>query len=437
MKIEDLKPQLVFKYFSEICKIPRGSGNEKQISDYLTREGKKLGLEVVQDEHYNVLIKKKATPGYENAPTVIIQGHMDMVCEKNKDTDHDFEKDPIKLRVEGNYLYATDTTLGADNGIAVAMGLALLASDNIVHPPLEVVFTADEEESMNGAMNLKGDLFKGSYIINLDSEEEGTITVSCAGGVTALVTIEKEFKEVIGNRIQQHIQVEYVYQEITHIPSGCSVPEGRVKPWGTGQAILACKGIVNEPFVIINADDYYGKVAFKKLHDFLIEDSHRNSEFTMAMAGFILKNTLSDNGTVTRGICVEDEAGYLHRVIETKGIIRNNQGTIDCDTEESKDIIQENNRVSMNMWAGYPCFIDYLENGFKEFLLDDSGDELTKEYLLPIIVDQLIKTNRASVKVLETTDKWFGVTYPEDKQIVQDSINELIEQGIYPEKLWK
>ena len=237
--------------------------------------------------------------------------------------------------------------------------------------------------------------------------------------------IEKEFKEVIGNRIQQHIQVEYVYQEITHIPSGCSVPEGRVKPWGTGQAILACKGIVNEPFVIINADDYYGKVAFKKLHDFLIEDSHRNSEFTMAMAGFILKNTLSD------------KAGYLHRVIETKGIIRNNQGTIDCDTEESKDIIQENNRVSMNMWAGYPCFIDYLENGFKEFLLDDSGDELTKEYLLPIIVDQLIKTNRASVKVLETTDKWFGVTYPEDKQLVQDSIHELIEQGIYPEKLWK
>ena len=196
MKIEDLKPQLVFKYFSEICKIPRGSGNEKQISNYLTREGKKLGLEVVQDEHYNVLIKKKATPGYENAPTVIIQGHMDRVCEKNKGTDHDFKKDPIKLRVEGNYLYATDTTLGADNGIAVAMGLALLASDNIVHPPLEVVFTADEEESMNGAMNLKGDLFKGSYIINLDSEEEGTITVSCAGGVTALVTIEKEFKDV-------------------------------------------------------------------------------------------------------------------------------------------------------------------------------------------------------------------------------------------------
>ena len=249
--------------------------------------------------------------------------------------------------------------------------------------------------------------------------------------------IEKEFKEVIGNRIQQHIQVEYVYQEITHIPSGCSVPEGRVKPWGTGQAILACKGIVNEPFVVINADDYYGKEAFVKIHEFLVENYTPEKSKELCMAGFILGNTLSDNGTVTRGICVEDEAGYLHRVIETKGIIRNNQGTIDCDTEESKDIIQENNRVSMNMWAGYPCFIDYLENGFKEFLLDDSGDELTKEYLLPIIVDQLIKTNRASVKVLETTDKWFGVTYPEDKQLVQDSIHELIEQGIYPEKLWK
>lgn len=249
--------------------------------------------------------------------------------------------------------------------------------------------------------------------------------------------IEKEFKEVIGNRIQQHIQVEYVYQEITNIPSGCSVPVGRVKPWGTGQAILACKGIVNEPFVIINADDYYGKLAFKNLHDFLITANQEKSEFTMAMAGFILKNTLSDNGTVTRGICIEDEDGYLHRVIETKGIIRNDHGTIDCTTEESKDIIQENNRVSMNMWAGYPRFIDYLENGFKKFLLDESGDPLTKEYLLPIIVDQLIKSNRASVKVLETTDKWFGVTYPEDKQAVQDSIQELIHQGVYPEKLWK
>ena len=196
------------------------------------------------------------------------------------------------------------------------------------------------------------------------------------------------------------------------------------------------KGIVNEPFLIINADDYYGKVAFKKLHDFLIEDSHRNSEFTMAMAGFILKNTLSDNGTVTRGICVEDEAGYLHRVIETKGIIRNNQGTIDCDTEESKDIIQENNRVSMNMWAGYPDFIQVLDERFAEFLKDEAGDPLKKEYLLPNIVGDLLKEGNVDVKVLETHDKWIGITYKEDTELAQAGFRKMTEDGVYPEKLW-
>ena len=205
MKIENLQPQLVFNYFGEI---PRGSGNEQGISDYLANEGKRLGLEVVQDENLNVLIKKPATKSYENAPTVIIQGHMDMVCEKNKGTEHDFTKDPLELRVDGDYLYATDTTLGADNGIAVAMGLALLASDDLQHPALEVIFTSDEEETMNGAMNLKGELFEGKYIINLDSEEEGTITVSCAGGVTAVVTIDKEYKEVEGEKVAYKIDVK-------------------------------------------------------------------------------------------------------------------------------------------------------------------------------------------------------------------------------------
>ncbi|WP_343347171.1 aminoacyl-histidine dipeptidase [Terrisporobacter petrolearius] len=208
MKIENLQPELVFNYFAEISKVPRGSGNEQRISDYLAREGKRLGLEVVQDENLNVLIKKPATKSYENAPTVIIQGHMDMVCEKNKGKEHDFTKDPIELRVDGDYLYATDTTLGADNGIAVAMGLALLASDDIQHPALEVIFTADEEETMNGAMNIKGELFKGEYIINLDSEEEGTITVSCAGGVTAVVTIDKEYKTVENEKSAYKIDIK-------------------------------------------------------------------------------------------------------------------------------------------------------------------------------------------------------------------------------------
>ena len=249
--------------------------------------------------------------------------------------------------------------------------------------------------------------------------------------------IEEEFREVIGNRIEKHVEVEYVYQELKDVPDGCTVPADRHKPWGTGQAILACKGIVNEPFAIINADDYYGKLAFKKLHDFLISADTSQSEFTMAMAGFILKNTLSDNGTVTRGICIENEDGYLTKVIETKGIIVDKNGNLVCDTRESRDIIDFDNRVSMNMWAGYPNFIDYLENGFKEFLLDDTDNPITKEYLLPIIVDQLIQSNRATVKVLQTTDCWFGVTYPEDKEIVVKAIQQLIEQGIYPENLWK
>lgn len=245
--------------------------------------------------------------------------------------------------------------------------------------------------------------------------------------------IEEEFREAIGNRIEKKVKVEYVFQELSDLPKGYSVPEGRVKPWGTGQAILACKEIINEPFVIINADDYYGKVAFKKLHDFLVSD--HGAGLHMAMAGFILKNTLSDNGTVTRGICVEDNNGYLKRVIETKGIIKTD-GVLTCDTVESRDILSEDNRVSMNMWAGYPSFIDYLETGFVEFL-DNDEDVLSKEFLLPIVVDQLIKEDKVSVKVLETTDKWFGVTYPEDKQLVQDSIGELVNNNIYPNELWK
>ncbi|MBU5336290.1 aminoacyl-histidine dipeptidase [Intestinibacter bartlettii] len=190
------KLELVFKYFEEISKIPRGSGNEKEISDYLVKEGRRLNLETIQDETLNVIIKKEASPGYENAPGVILQGHMDMVCEKNKDVEHDFTKDPIKLQVKGNYLYADGTTLGADNGIAVAMGLALLACDDVPTPKLEVLFTVNEEVSMEGAMNLDGSLFDGRYIINLDSEEEGRITVSCAGGVTAIVNIPKELKDI-------------------------------------------------------------------------------------------------------------------------------------------------------------------------------------------------------------------------------------------------
>ena len=249
--------------------------------------------------------------------------------------------------------------------------------------------------------------------------------------------IFKEFEEIIGNRIKEQIDVEYVFQELDDLPEGFEVPEGRTKPWGTGQAVLCCKDIVKEPFVIINADDYYGKEAFVKLHDFLVSGENLGREFTMGMGGFILKNTLSDNGTVTRGVSVVDENGLLSQVHETTGIEMGEDGQIKCDSEEVQEWISPEDKVSMNMWAGYPEFLDFLAEDFKDFLGNVEEGDLKSEYLLPNIVDKLLKEERANVKVLETQDRWFGVTYKEDKETVQEAFRELIADGVYAEMLWE
>ena len=249
--------------------------------------------------------------------------------------------------------------------------------------------------------------------------------------------IFKEFEEIIGNRIKEQIDVEYVFQEVDDLPEGFEVPEGRTKPWGTGQAVLCCKDVVKEPFVIINADDYYGKEAFVKLHDFLVSGEDLGREFTMGMGGFILKNTLSDNGTVTRGVSVVDENGLLSQVHETTGIEMGEDGQIKCDSKEVQEWISPEDKVSMNMWAGYPEFLDFLAEDFKDFLVNVEEGDLKSEYLLPNIVDKLLKEERANVKVLETQDRWFGVTYKEDKETVQDAFRELIADGVYAEKLWE
>lgn len=185
----------VLRYFEEISRIPRCSGNEKAVSDYLVEFAKARNLEVVQDDVLNVIIKKPGTPGYENAPTVIIQGHMDMVGDKNKGTEHNFEKDPIKLRVDGDMLYATNTTLGADNGIAVAYAMELLDSSDIPHPPIEILITTQEETGMDGALLLDPGNLKGKYLINIDGEEEGRFFVSCAGGIRVLHTLQAEWED--------------------------------------------------------------------------------------------------------------------------------------------------------------------------------------------------------------------------------------------------
>ena len=184
--LERLKPERVFYYFEEICKIPHGSGNTKQISDYLAAFAQKQGLKYIQDESNNVVIYKDASPGYENAPVVILQGHMDMVCEKLPSSKHDFERDPLDLQVEGDFISAKGTTLGGDDGIAVAYGLAVLEDAALEHPALEVVFTVDEEIGLLGAKSLDKSLLKGKYLINLDSEEEGYLWSGCAGGLVGI-----------------------------------------------------------------------------------------------------------------------------------------------------------------------------------------------------------------------------------------------------------
>ena len=193
-KLVGIKPERVFYHFEEISKIPRESYNEKAISDYLVEFGKKLNLETYQDKYYNVILRRKATPGYENAPGIVIQGHMDMVCEKESDSNHDFKKDPIDLIVDGNRLRANKTTLGGDNGIAIAMGMAILEDESIKCGTIELLATTSEEIDLNGALSLEPNVLKGKMLINIDSEDEGVVTVGSAGGVEIdiLLPIEKE-----------------------------------------------------------------------------------------------------------------------------------------------------------------------------------------------------------------------------------------------------
>jgi hypothetical protein len=245
--------------------------------------------------------------------------------------------------------------------------------------------------------------------------------------------LEADFREIIGNRIAKHIEVDYVFQELENLPEGFTKPEERTKPWGTGQAVLSCEGILSEPFAVINADDYYGKEAFEKVHDFLVNADVNKLDF--CMAGFILGNTLSENGAVTRGVCKVNEKGLLTDIVETKGIEQKGDAAVAVDEKGEEITIDLNAAVSMNMWGFTPGLLVELKEGFISFL-KVSGQELKSEYLLPEMVGNLIHAGKATVQVLQSKDKWFGVTYKEDKPVVVDSFKALIKQGLYPEKLF-
>lgn len=244
--------------------------------------------------------------------------------------------------------------------------------------------------------------------------------------------LEQDFREIIGNRIEKIANVEYAFQELDALPEGYHVTEGRKKPWGTGQAVLTVKGLVHEPFLVINADDYYGREGFFKIHDYMVNEMDADGDlYDMCMGGFILENTLSENGTVTRGVCDVNPDGTLKDVTETYDIERRGNGIFANDEQGNPVIVDAKQYVSMNMWGLPPKFLDALEEGFPKFLDGIKEGDIKAEYLLPKIIDQQIKAGKARVKVLETRDKWFGVTYKEDKDAVVASIRRLIEAGVY------
>ena len=248
--------------------------------------------------------------------------------------------------------------------------------------------------------------------------------------------IEEEFRTVIGNRIEKITEVEYAFQALEDLPEGFEKPEARTKPWGTGQAVLAARKVLSEPFMVINADDYYGKEAYVKVHDYLVQEQEADGVMHICMAGFRLGNTLSDNGSVTRGIChIED--GALTGVTETHDIYKTESGAETRSEEGQAEELDVNSLVSMNMWGLTPEFMDVLENGFVEFLNEIKPGDIKKEYLLPEMVDRLIKVGKAKVDVLETKDTWFGVTYQEDKASVIAAFEKLVKDGVYPENLYK
>lgn len=241
--------------------------------------------------------------------------------------------------------------------------------------------------------------------------------------------IEKEFKEVIGDRIssicrEHHVTVYYAFQDIHDIPG--RLPEGRTKPWGTGQAVLAAEKLLDTPFVVINADDYYGKEGYRLVHEYLVNGGKA------CMAGFVLKNTLSDNGGVTRGICKMDEKNNLTEVVETKDIVKASDGA-----ESNGKKLDMESLVSMNMWGLTPEFLTLLDGGFAEFFEKElPANPLKAEYLIPTFIGQLLAEGKLEVKSLRTNDTWYGMTYKEDVAAVRDSFKKMLEQGIYKEDLF-
>jgi UTP-glucose-1-phosphate uridylyltransferase len=242
--------------------------------------------------------------------------------------------------------------------------------------------------------------------------------------------IEQAFKETIGAKFEKRVPVQYVFQELSGIPPGFKVPEGRTKPWGTTQAVLVAEGVVNEPFAVINADDFYGAEGYRVLAEHLESGSP-----DYAMVGFVLRNTLSDFGSVARGVSRADSGNYLETVAELTSVERDGNGAKNTDPAGNVTSLTGDELVSMNMWGFNPQIFPQLRERFHAFL-EHSGNELKSEHYVPAAVNELVSSGKARVKVLRTNDAWFGVTYREDRPRVVDSIAALVQKGKYPDRLW-
>lgn len=250
--------------------------------------------------------------------------------------------------------------------------------------------------------------------------------------------IEKEFKAGIGDRISQYMDVEYVYQELDTLPEGFEVPDGRVKPFGTGHAILSCKDVVDGPFAVINADDYYGVHAFQEIYNYLTENED-DEKYHYAMVGYILSNTLTENGYVSRGICEMDKDAFLTGITERTHIEQRDMGVqFTEDDGQTWEDIAADSIVSMNMFGFTASMLKELECRFPEFLEKGLKENPMKcEYFLPSVVSDLIEEDKADVKVLRSEDRWYGITYKEDKEAVVSAVQKLKDTGVYPQHLWE
>lgn len=249
--------------------------------------------------------------------------------------------------------------------------------------------------------------------------------------------IEKDFKEIIGSRIEKIIDVEYAYQDM-ELPGGFESPKDRKKPWGTVDALLSTKNIVKEPFLIINADDYYGKGVFDSLHEFLVKsDKKIDNKLQVAMAGYKLKNTLSDKGTVTRGVSIGNEENKLVDIIETHEIKLEDDGKISSKENLDENILNLESTVSMNLWASFPEFIDISEKYFIKYLEKNKESLDSCEYVLPEMIGEFIEENKADVTIIPTNDKWIGITYKEDLIPAQRSFQKMFDDGLYPYDIWE